>query len=118
MLDVSSKLPKHIIIMMPKEEGGEIPCKIDVEYEWLPPKCTSCMTLGHTAKVCALIKSSNPAKPPVSIYVPKPIPARPPPMQPTQGMDKQRETRASERGRPRENTIDLRGGQPAKETRA
>ncbi|KAL2240834.1 UNVERIFIED_CONTAM: hypothetical protein Sindi_0724600 [Sesamum indicum] len=85
MLYVSSTFPKHIIIMMPKEEGGEIPCKIDVEYEWLPSKCTSCMTLGHTAKVCAFIKPSNPAKPPVSIYFPKTIPARPPPMQPTQG---------------------------------
>ncbi|KAL2230744.1 UNVERIFIED_CONTAM: hypothetical protein Sindi_1668800 [Sesamum indicum] len=31
MLDVSSTLPKHIIIMTPDEEGGEIPCKIDVE---------------------------------------------------------------------------------------
>ncbi|XP_011075697.1 uncharacterized protein LOC105160128 [Sesamum indicum] len=67
MLDVSSKLPKHIIIMMPKEEGGEITCKIDVEYEWLPPKCTSCMTLGHMAKVCAFTKPSNPAIPPVSV---------------------------------------------------
>ncbi|KAL2248257.1 UNVERIFIED_CONTAM: hypothetical protein Sindi_2678000 [Sesamum indicum] len=33
MLDVSSKLPRHIIVMLPNEEGGEIPCKIDVEYE-------------------------------------------------------------------------------------
>ncbi|KAL2224551.1 UNVERIFIED_CONTAM: hypothetical protein Sindi_3020600, partial [Sesamum indicum] len=38
MLDVSSNLPKHIIIMTPDEEGGETPCKIDVEYEWLPSK--------------------------------------------------------------------------------
>ncbi|KAL2226610.1 UNVERIFIED_CONTAM: hypothetical protein Sindi_2019700 [Sesamum indicum] len=102
MLDVSSKLPKHIIIMMPKEEGGEITCKINVEYEWLPPKCTSCMTLGHMAKVCAFTKPSNPAKPPVSVYVPKTIPARPPPMQPTQGMDKQREGRELPHGEDQE----------------
>ncbi|KAL2235574.1 UNVERIFIED_CONTAM: hypothetical protein Sindi_1289600 [Sesamum indicum] len=41
MLDVNSKMPKHIIIMTPDEEGGELPCKVDVEYEWLPPRCTS-----------------------------------------------------------------------------
>ncbi|KAL2224346.1 UNVERIFIED_CONTAM: hypothetical protein Sindi_3016600, partial [Sesamum indicum] len=99
MFDVSSKLPRHIIVMIPNEEGGEIPCKIDVEYEWLPPKCTSCMTLGHTTKVCAFTKPSNPAKPPVSVYVPKTVPARSPPMHdqekmlPTQGVDNQREGR-------------------------
>ncbi|KAL2237701.1 UNVERIFIED_CONTAM: hypothetical protein Sindi_0961800 [Sesamum indicum] len=41
MLDISSKLPKHIIIMTPNEDGGEAPYKVDVEYEWLPPKSTS-----------------------------------------------------------------------------
>ncbi|KAL2252626.1 UNVERIFIED_CONTAM: hypothetical protein Sindi_0057300 [Sesamum indicum] len=104
MLDVSSTLPRHIMIMMPNKEGGEMPSKIDVEYEWLPPKCTSCMTLGHTAKACAFTNLSNPAKPPVSIYVPKPVPARAPPMHdkermlPTQGVDNQREGRELPRG--------------------
>ncbi|KAL2240788.1 UNVERIFIED_CONTAM: hypothetical protein Sindi_0720000 [Sesamum indicum] len=72
MLDVSSKLPKHIIIMTPDEEGGETPCKIDVEYEWIPPKCTNCMTLGHSVKDSALNKPSKPIIPPVTVYVPKP----------------------------------------------
>ncbi|KAL2237502.1 UNVERIFIED_CONTAM: hypothetical protein Sindi_0941900, partial [Sesamum indicum] len=40
MLDVTQKLPKHIIIMTPDEDGGETSCKVDVEYEWLPTKCT------------------------------------------------------------------------------
>ncbi|KAL2252881.1 UNVERIFIED_CONTAM: hypothetical protein Sindi_0082800 [Sesamum indicum] len=80
MMDVTSALPKHIIIMTPDEEGGESPCKIDVEYEWLPPKCTSCLTLGHSAKECALNKPSKIVKPPVSVYVPKSGPTRPPPM--------------------------------------
>ncbi|KAL2230749.1 UNVERIFIED_CONTAM: hypothetical protein Sindi_1669300 [Sesamum indicum] len=31
MLDVTSNLPKHIIIMTPDEDGGESPCKVDVE---------------------------------------------------------------------------------------
>ncbi|KAL0278013.1 UNVERIFIED_CONTAM: hypothetical protein Sradi_7305100 [Sesamum radiatum] len=68
MLNVNSKLPKHIVIMMPNEHGGESACKVDVEYEWLPPKCTNCTSLGHATKECPLTK---PVKPPVSIYVRK-----------------------------------------------
>ncbi|KAL2247313.1 UNVERIFIED_CONTAM: hypothetical protein Sindi_2583600 [Sesamum indicum] len=60
----------HIIIMTPDEEGGELPCKVDVEYEWLPPRCTSCMTLGHSAKECTVNKPKS-IKPPVNVYVPK-----------------------------------------------
>ncbi|KAL2228428.1 UNVERIFIED_CONTAM: hypothetical protein Sindi_1822500 [Sesamum indicum] len=69
ILDVTSKLPKHIIIMTPDEDGGESPCKIDVEYEWLSPKCTICMTLGHSAKECALNRATKLRKPPVAVYV-------------------------------------------------
>ncbi|KAL0282340.1 UNVERIFIED_CONTAM: hypothetical protein Sangu_2956800 [Sesamum angustifolium] len=68
MLNVNSKLPKHIVIMMPNEHGGESACKVDVEYKWLPPKCTSCTSLGHATKDCPLTK---PAKPAVSVYVKK-----------------------------------------------
>ncbi|KAK4384139.1 hypothetical protein Sango_3088100, partial [Sesamum angolense] len=39
MLDISSTLPKHLIIMMPREDGTEVPCKVEVEYEWVPLKC-------------------------------------------------------------------------------
>ncbi|KAL2253055.1 UNVERIFIED_CONTAM: hypothetical protein Sindi_0100200 [Sesamum indicum] len=70
MLDVTSNLPKHIIIMNPDEDGGESPCKVDVEYEWLPQKCNSCMTLGHSAKDCVLNKP-KPVKQPIAVYVPK-----------------------------------------------
>ncbi|KAL2248040.1 UNVERIFIED_CONTAM: hypothetical protein Sindi_2656300, partial [Sesamum indicum] len=57
--------------MAPDEEGGETPCKVDVEYEWLPPKCTACMSLGHSNKDCALNKTRKPTKPTVNVYVPK-----------------------------------------------
>ncbi|KAK4384091.1 hypothetical protein Sango_3092400 [Sesamum angolense] len=70
MLNVSSKLPKHVVIMMPNELGGESACKVDVEYEWLPPKCTGC-SIGHSTKECPL---SKPTKPAVTIYVRKPPP--------------------------------------------
>ncbi|KAL2251358.1 UNVERIFIED_CONTAM: hypothetical protein Sindi_2258100 [Sesamum indicum] len=71
MLDITSTLPKHIIIMTPDEGRGETPCKVDVEYEWVPPKCKSCMSLGHSIKDCLLMKPAKPTKPPVTIYVPK-----------------------------------------------
>ncbi|KAL2252847.1 UNVERIFIED_CONTAM: hypothetical protein Sindi_0079400 [Sesamum indicum] len=80
MIDVTQTLRKHIIIMTPDEDGGETPCKVDVEYEWLPPKCTDYMTLGHSAKECTLTKPQKQKKPPVKVYVPKvntPPPTKP-----------------------------------------
>ncbi|KAL0408397.1 UNVERIFIED_CONTAM: hypothetical protein Sradi_1774100 [Sesamum radiatum] len=68
MLDIGSKLPKHIVIMVPHEDGSESACKVDVEYEWLPPKCTACMSLGHSRKECTAMK---PRQPPVTVYVQK-----------------------------------------------
>ncbi|KAL0455539.1 UNVERIFIED_CONTAM: hypothetical protein Slati_0893100 [Sesamum latifolium] len=73
MLDISSKLPKHIVIMVPKEEGGESACKVDVEYEWLPPKYNACISLVHPTKECP---TTRPKHPPVSVYVQKqPVPS-------------------------------------------
>ncbi|KAL0439709.1 UNVERIFIED_CONTAM: hypothetical protein Slati_2453900 [Sesamum latifolium] len=74
MLDINSKLPKHIVIMVPREDGSESACKVDVEYEWLPPKCNACMSLGHPTKACPTMK---PKPPPVSVYVQKPPPPVP-----------------------------------------
>ncbi|KAL2224605.1 UNVERIFIED_CONTAM: hypothetical protein Sindi_2993600 [Sesamum indicum] len=71
MNDVTQKLEKHIIIMTPDEDGGETPCMVDIEYEWLPPKCTGCMTLGHSEKECSLTKPQKQTKAPVKVYVPK-----------------------------------------------
>ncbi|KAL0295152.1 UNVERIFIED_CONTAM: hypothetical protein Sradi_6848900 [Sesamum radiatum] len=68
MLDISAKLLTHIVIMVPKEDGSEVACKVDVEYEWLPPKCTTCHSLGHSIKDCPTTK---PKPPPVSVYVQK-----------------------------------------------
>ncbi|KAL0295534.1 UNVERIFIED_CONTAM: hypothetical protein Scaly_3100900 [Sesamum calycinum] len=69
MLDISSTLPKHLIIMMPKEDGTEVPCKVEVEYEWVPPKCKNCMSLGHATTACP--DSKKVEKQPVSVYVQK-----------------------------------------------
>ncbi|KAL0381926.1 UNVERIFIED_CONTAM: hypothetical protein Slati_4562000 [Sesamum latifolium] len=69
MLDISLKLPKHIVLMVPCEDGSESACNVDVEYKWLPPKCNACMSLGHPSKECP---STKPKQPPVSVYVQKP----------------------------------------------
>ncbi|KAL2223941.1 UNVERIFIED_CONTAM: hypothetical protein Sindi_3075400 [Sesamum indicum] len=71
--------------MAPDEEGGETPCKVDIEYEWLPPKCTACMSLGHSNKDCALNKTRKPTKPTVNVYVPKVNVAQP--QLPTKGRE-------------------------------
>ncbi|KAL0310232.1 UNVERIFIED_CONTAM: hypothetical protein Scaly_2947700 [Sesamum calycinum] len=55
--------------MMPKEDGTEVPCKVEVEYEWVPPKCKNCMSLGHATTACP--DSKKVEKPPVSVYVQK-----------------------------------------------
>ncbi|KAL0416856.1 UNVERIFIED_CONTAM: hypothetical protein Slati_3517500 [Sesamum latifolium] len=67
MLDISSMLPKQIVIMVPKDDGGEVPCKIDVEYEWVPPKCVHCSSLGHSTAACPTSKPVT--KPPISVYL-------------------------------------------------
>ncbi|KAL0373954.1 UNVERIFIED_CONTAM: hypothetical protein Sradi_3311100 [Sesamum radiatum] len=61
LLDISSKLPKHIVIMVPQEDGHETACKVDVEYEWLAPKCNPCISVGHATKACPANKPPKPA---------------------------------------------------------
>ncbi|KAL0290885.1 UNVERIFIED_CONTAM: hypothetical protein Sradi_7039600 [Sesamum radiatum] len=48
MLDYHSTLLKHIVVMSPSEDSLEIPCRVDVEYEWIPSKCTQCCSLGNS----------------------------------------------------------------------
>ncbi|KAL2252017.1 UNVERIFIED_CONTAM: hypothetical protein Sindi_2324000 [Sesamum indicum] len=78
MIDVTQKIQNHIVIMTPDEDGGETPCKTDIEYEWLPPKCTGCMTLGHSVKECTSTKPQKQTKPPVKVYVPRTNVLQPP----------------------------------------
>ncbi|KAL0462726.1 UNVERIFIED_CONTAM: hypothetical protein Slati_0160200 [Sesamum latifolium] len=78
MLDISSRLPKHIVIMSPNEDGMESPCKVDVEYEWVSPKCNACTSLGHSTAACPTKKQTK--KAPVSVYVPRPLNPEPVPV--------------------------------------
>ncbi|KAL0445115.1 UNVERIFIED_CONTAM: hypothetical protein Slati_2234200 [Sesamum latifolium] len=67
MLHIDSKLPKHIVIMVLTEVGDERPCKVNVEYEWVPPKYVNCMCLGHSSTTCPAKRVA--AKAPVEVYV-------------------------------------------------
>ncbi|KAL0411530.1 UNVERIFIED_CONTAM: hypothetical protein Slati_3742700 [Sesamum latifolium] len=61
--------------MAPTAEGGEIPCKVDVEYEWVPKKCITCMSLGHSASSCPTTQPST--KKLVNVFVLKVRPVNP-----------------------------------------
>ncbi|KAL0455510.1 UNVERIFIED_CONTAM: hypothetical protein Slati_0890200 [Sesamum latifolium] len=89
MLDYNSTLPKHIVVMSPREDGIDIPCRVDIEYDWIPSKCTTCCSLGHSTSVCPT--NRKPSKPPVKVYVPKPLDIPAPPSSPTRKDEPNRE---------------------------
>ncbi|KAK4390254.1 hypothetical protein Sango_2088700 [Sesamum angolense] len=60
-------------MMAPKEDGREVPCKVDVEYEWAPPKCATCKSLEYTIAACSTNKPV--ARPPMAVYVKKTRPS-------------------------------------------
>ncbi|KAK4383850.1 hypothetical protein Sango_3113100 [Sesamum angolense] len=63
----------------------EDPKRVDVEYEWLPQRCTNCRSLGHVAATCPANTKRNIA-PPITILVKKPS-VKLDPMQPAQNTD-------------------------------
>nr|GEW88116.1 hypothetical protein [Tanacetum cinerariifolium] len=45
------ELKDNIMVAMPKtSREGHYTCNIRVEYEWKPPRCTSCKVFGHILK--------------------------------------------------------------------
>ncbi|CAA7048423.1 unnamed protein product [Microthlaspi erraticum] len=46
-----------------ERESGEV-VEVQVEYPWLPPKCSHCHELGHIAKNCLLLPPPSKAVPP------------------------------------------------------
>ncbi|KAL0289527.1 UNVERIFIED_CONTAM: hypothetical protein Sradi_7071800 [Sesamum radiatum] len=71
MLHYHSKFPKHLIVLSPiLSEGKEVPIKVDIEYEWLPLRCSHCCSLGHTVNACPETRVSK-QRPPIAVYVRK-----------------------------------------------
>ncbi|KAL0289210.1 UNVERIFIED_CONTAM: hypothetical protein Sradi_7078300 [Sesamum radiatum] len=62
---------RHLIVLSPSlSEGKDIPIKVDIEYEWLPLRCTQCCSLGHTVAACPETRVAR-LRPPVAVYVQK-----------------------------------------------
>ncbi|KAL0295710.1 UNVERIFIED_CONTAM: hypothetical protein Sangu_3188400 [Sesamum angustifolium] len=51
--------------------GKEDPKRVDVEYEWLPQKCTTCCSLGHVEKFCPANSMKKTTAPPIKVFVKK-----------------------------------------------
>ncbi|KAL0297815.1 UNVERIFIED_CONTAM: hypothetical protein Sradi_6833600 [Sesamum radiatum] len=58
--------------MVPTDDGDERPCKDNVKYEWVPPKCVNCMCLEHSSTTCSAKRVA--AKAPVEVYVKRTMP--------------------------------------------
>ncbi|KAL0361667.1 UNVERIFIED_CONTAM: hypothetical protein Sradi_3851200 [Sesamum radiatum] len=67
MLDFDSTLPKYLVVLVPRDDGSETPCRVDVEYEWVSAKCLACRSLGHPTTGCPSTKC--PVKPLVTVFV-------------------------------------------------
>ncbi|KAL0455425.1 UNVERIFIED_CONTAM: hypothetical protein Slati_0881700 [Sesamum latifolium] len=107
MLDYSGTLPKHLVVLNPMEDGSEVPCRVDVEYEWIPLKCTTCRALGHSTANCPTIK--KPIKPPVKVFVQKPMEV--PPIPPNRRWEEVvAEFPTSRKGNPGEDVVEDNGG--------
>ncbi|GJV64584.1 putative reverse transcriptase domain-containing protein [Tanacetum coccineum] len=47
------KLKDNIVVAMPKiTKEGHYTCNVRVEYEWKPPRCSSCKVFGHIYEEC------------------------------------------------------------------
>nr|GEY96191.1 hypothetical protein [Tanacetum cinerariifolium] len=47
------ELTDNIVVAMPRIKGeGHYICNVRVEYEWKPPRCTSCKVFGHIHEEC------------------------------------------------------------------
>ncbi|GKC28770.1 beta-caryophyllene synthase [Tanacetum coccineum] len=47
------ELKDNIVVVMPKiTREGHYTCNVRVEYEWKPPRCSSCKVFGHAHEEC------------------------------------------------------------------
>ncbi|GJT66007.1 retrovirus-related pol polyprotein from transposon TNT 1-94 [Tanacetum coccineum] len=59
-LRVDVKLKDTIVVAMPNLVGEDFyMCTIRIEYEWKPPKCSSCKVFGHVLDECPKIIASD-----------------------------------------------------------
>nr|GEY15895.1 hypothetical protein [Tanacetum cinerariifolium] len=52
-LRAAVELKDNIVVAMPKiSREGHYTCNVRVEYEWKPPRCSSCKVFGHIHEKC------------------------------------------------------------------
>ncbi|GJY64281.1 hypothetical protein Tco_0465741 [Tanacetum coccineum] len=52
-LQADVELKDNIVMVMPKiTREGHYTCNVCVEYEWKPPRCSSCKVFGHIHEEC------------------------------------------------------------------
>ncbi|GKB59409.1 retrotransposon protein, putative, ty1-copia subclass [Tanacetum coccineum] len=52
-LRADMELKDNIVVAMPRiKKEGHYLCNVRVEYEWKPPRCTSCKVFGHIHEEC------------------------------------------------------------------
>ncbi|GJR43939.1 cytokinin dehydrogenase 3-like protein [Tanacetum coccineum] len=57
------ELKDNIVVAMPKiTREGHYTCNVRVEYEWKPPRCSSCKVFGHIHKECLKNTGFKPQK--------------------------------------------------------
>ncbi|GJU73729.1 putative reverse transcriptase domain-containing protein [Tanacetum coccineum] len=53
-LQADVELKDNIVVAMPKiTREGHYTCNVHVEYEWKPPRCSSCKVFGHIHEECS-----------------------------------------------------------------
>ncbi|GKC89640.1 retrovirus-related pol polyprotein from transposon TNT 1-94 [Tanacetum coccineum] len=54
-LKADVELKDNIVVAMPKiTREGHYTCNVRVEYEWKPPRCSSCKVFGHVHEECTM----------------------------------------------------------------
>ncbi|GKD59904.1 cytokinin dehydrogenase 3-like protein [Tanacetum coccineum] len=57
------ELKDNIVVAMPKiTREGHYTCNVRVEYEWKPPRCSSCKVFGHVHEECTKNTGFKPQK--------------------------------------------------------
>ena len=49
-VEISAKTPVTKFVHQEIEDGEKV--NVDIEYEWLPPRCSKCICFGHVDHQC------------------------------------------------------------------
>lgn len=62
-IEANSVFKESVVVAIPNIEGEDYTCaKVNVEYEWKPPLCSTCKTFDHSTETCPLAVKDVPNK--------------------------------------------------------